>query len=113
MEKPKPSRKRREIPIELHGIGDRLGRAMRKRGVDQVRLEAASGVDQGAISRLLNEKSLSALWVGTVIKLARALHVSPGYLLVGEHDDLPEWRPADEPYADTPVPRSSVIPSSR
>ncbi len=106
-------RRPREVPRELFGIGERLERAMRDRQFDQVRLEVASGVDQGAISRLLNEKSLTALWVGTVIKLAKALRVSPGYLLVGEGDVLPEWRPARESVDETPIPRSSVIPSSR
>lgn len=63
--------------------------------IDQSGLAAASGVSQSAISKLLNSEhgaNLSGVTAMTIIKLANALSVSPGWLLAAENDSIPRKR---------------------
>jgi len=62
----------------------RLGEAMLRAGVNTRQLQAESGVDNGLISRYLNRKRFHGVAADTVVRLARALGVPPGWLMTGE-----------------------------
>lgn len=59
----------------MHRLAVNLHRLMKERGVTQKQVEAASGIPQPDISRLLNEKH-SDVYLATVWCLAKALEVS-------------------------------------
>lgn len=56
-----------------------------KRKMSQQELAEASGVSRGIIVRLETEKEVETT-IGTVEKLAKALNVTPGYLLLPDND---------------------------
>lgn len=66
------------------GLGARLRSCRERKGWNQQELATASGVDGGRISRIEGGKRIAGLTAAHVVRLARALEVSVGYLLAGE-----------------------------
>jgi transcriptional regulator with XRE-family HTH domain len=77
-------------PKQMIDLPSRLQRAIDKRGTNQVELAARSGVSQPTISNLKNGVSLDGVTAATVAHLSLALRVSPGFLLLGEGDVIPD-----------------------
>lgn len=72
----------RGVHPDLQGLPARLVEALA--GREQKWLSKHSGVDEGGISRLLRGLSLTGVTADTILRLARALGVSPGWLLSGD-----------------------------
>jgi transcriptional regulator with XRE-family HTH domain len=86
-------------PEAMLGFPGRLERAMGD--MTQEQLERASGVSQTAISNMLNGVSLEGVTASHVARVAIALDVCPGFLLLGIHDTVP--RLIAEARAGSPV----------
>ncbi|WP_081785912.1 helix-turn-helix domain-containing protein [Halomonas sp. BC04] len=67
----------------LRTIGYRLRKLMDEHGISENELAKRSGVPQPSIHRIVNDKIKSPKYEN-VTKLARALGVSPEYLMHGE-----------------------------
>lgn len=80
---------RREPHADLRGLPTRLADAMV--GLEGKDVAETSGVDASVISRILNGRSLTGVYADTVLKLARALDVSPGWLLCGDGLKRGRW----------------------
>ena len=74
----------RDIPEPMAGLGVRLRATRERKGWNQQELANASGVDSPRISRIEGGKRMGGLTAAHVVRLARALEVSVGYLLAGE-----------------------------
>lgn len=70
--------------MDMQSIGDRLQICRGAKNWTQEDLSAASGVTEATISRLENGHHRRRPNVATVKKLADALEVDAGWLLVGE-----------------------------
>ena len=68
-------------------IGARLKAARDRRAWTQADLASASGVPIVTISRIENGRQAGRPRQSTIRKLAAALEVDPGWLLVGAEDD--------------------------
>jgi len=77
----------------MESFGSRLSAARKSRGWKQPELAAASGVDQGAISRY--ERDLAEPLLSKANLLAKALEIPIEYLL----GQAPGARPASDPVA--------------
>ncbi len=110
----KSSAKAPPPPEEMANLPDRLKRAMRDRGLDQVRLAKKSGVSQGTVSKLTRGESLDGVTASIVARVAIALEVPSGWLLTGEGDLIPSVV-ARARRGEVPVleeGRDSLVPAS-
>lgn len=115
-EKKVGARKGPEVPLELTGLPERLGRAMRQLGFDQPRLAQASGVSQPTISNLLRGQSLEGVTGVVVARLAMALGVPSGWLLTAEGDVIPRVKAragGSAPVVELEEGRDPLVPQSR
>lgn len=89
--KPKQHREPREPHPDLIGINGRLIEAMSKAnggtGITGKELSEASGVEESGITRIRKGDALVGVTADTVLRLARALGVSPSFLLAGERPE--------------------------
>ncbi len=67
-------------------VGERLKRARLRAAMTQDELTAASGIPKATISRIENGLNAEPR-VSTIRKLAAALSVDPGWILVGDAAD--------------------------
>jgi transcriptional regulator with XRE-family HTH domain len=86
---PKP----REPHPDLEGFPYRLAEALR--GREQKWLAERSQVDKAGISRMLRGEALVGIPGDTIIRLARALGVSTGWLLAGDGPKAWVYRAAE------------------
>lgn len=77
-------------PEEMRRLPIRLQRVIEERKTNQVELALRSGVSQPAISNLKRGVSLEGVTAATIARLCLALKVTPGYLLLGEGDHIPD-----------------------
>ena len=68
--------------VECGRIGERIGRLMRERGLSQKELAEVVGVTEASMSRYLKNDREPKIEV--VARLAKALHTTTDYLIMGE-----------------------------
>lgn len=109
-----PGRKRAagvDVLLDQRGLALRVHAAMREyeefrsRG-GQKRLAEEAGVDAGKLSLLLSGDAGAGVTAETVLRLAKRLGTTVGWLLAGEGGTRPVWVDGGRP------PTSSVVPSS-
>jgi|SRR5690606_25729624 len=74
---------RKEPPEEMKGLGKRLGRAIKYRGMNNSDLARESGTSPDQISRTVRGLTLIGIEAHTVVRWAKALQISLDWLLMG------------------------------
>lgn len=88
-----PRKRSTEPPRELLTLGSRLRYARDHRDMKQNELARLSKVDAAQLSRLESGQSGAGVEAATIIRIARALNVSVGWLLADEGQPTPPEPP--------------------
>ncbi len=75
----------------MHEYNNQIGEVMRRRGLTQIELARAMGIEQGNLSRLIRYPRGKNMMIGILIDAARILDV-PSYYLMPDYP-LPHLEP--------------------